>query len=109
MVRSEEIELANAEGRSVSVLLNATPIRSGEGRVVSIIATLQDLAPLRELERLRAEFTGMVSHELRTPLTSIKGATATVLGAAAPMDRAELLGFFRIIDSQADRMHGHDR
>ncbi len=106
MVRSEKIELANAEGRSVSVLLNATPIRSGDGAVVSIVATLQDLAPLRELERLRAEFTGMVSHELRTPLTSIKGATATVLGAAAPMDRAELLGFFRIIDSQADRMHG---
>ena len=37
---------------------------------------MQDLAPLQELERMRAEFPGMVSHELRVPLTSIKGSTA---------------------------------
>ena len=38
---------------------------------------MQDLAPLEEIERLRAEFLDMVSHELRAPLTSIKGAAAS--------------------------------
>ena len=38
-----------------------------------MIVTLQDMTPLEELERLRAEFLGMVSHELRAPLASIKG------------------------------------
>ena len=67
---------------------------------------MQDLAPLEELERLRAEFLGMVSHELRAPLTSIKGSAATVLGAAPALDPAEMLQFFRIINEQADQMRG---
>ncbi len=44
-----------------------------------MVVTLQDLTPLEDLERLRAEFLGMVSHELRTPLTSIKGSADTLL------------------------------
>ena len=69
-----------------------------------MVVTMQDLAPLEELERLRADFLGMVSHELRTPLISIKGSTATVLGALPPPDPAEMLQFFRVIDEQADHM-----
>ena len=61
---------------------------------------MQDLAPLQDLERMRAEFLGMVSHELRVPLTSIKGSTARLV---APAETRE---FFRIIDDQADRMIG---
>ena len=48
----------------------------------------------------------MVSHELRAPLTSIKGSTATVLGAVPVPPEPELLQFFRIIDGQADHMRG---
>ncbi len=64
----------------------------------------QDLGPLEELERQRAEFLEMVSHELRAPLISIKGSTATALHAAPAPTRAELFQCFRIIDGQADRM-----
>ena len=53
-LRGEEIEFSVPDGRSVTVLLNATPIHSEEGEVVSAVVTLQDLAPLQELERLRA-------------------------------------------------------
>ena len=80
-VRSEELVLHVPDGRSVTTLVNATPIRSEAGTVESVVVTLQDLAPLEELERLRAEFLGMVSHELRTPLTSIKGSVTTPCGA----------------------------
>ena len=80
-VRAEEIELSVPDGRSVTTLVNATPIRSADGAVESVVVTMQDLAPLEELERLRAEFLGMVSHELRAPLTSIKGSAATALNA----------------------------
>ena len=71
-----------------------------------MVVTLQDLAELQELERLRAEFLDMVSHELRAPLTSIKGSTATVLDGSPDLDSAEMLQFFRIIDEQADHMRG---
>ena len=86
------------------MLINATPIRSGGGEVESVVVTMQDLAPIEELERSRAEFLGMVSHELRTPVAAIKGSTTTVLHAARVLDPAEVRQFFRIIDEQADRM-----
>ena len=105
-VRAEEITLSVPDGRRVTTLVNATPIRSADGAVESMVVTLQDLAPLEELERQRAEFLGMVSHELRTPLISIKGSTATVLGASPAPAPAEMLQFFRVIDGQADRMRG---
>ena len=105
-VRAEEMVIEVAGGRSVTTLVNATPIRSAEGAVESLVVTLQDLAPLAELERSRTEFLSLVSHELRAPLTSIKGSAATVLGASPALDPAEMLQFFRIIDEQADQMRG---
>ena len=105
-VRAEEIVLKVPDGRSVTVLLNATPIRSDGGDVESVVVTMQDMAEVEELERLRADFLAMVSHELRAPLTSIKGSAATVLGSAADLDPALVRQFFRIIEDQADHMHG---
>ena len=105
-VRAEEIELSVPDGRRVTTLINATPIHGEDGAVASVVVTMQDLAPLQALERMRAEFLGMVSHELRVPLTSIKGSTAAALGAARLVAPAETREFFRIIDDQADRMIG---
>ena len=105
-VRVEEIVLSTPDGRSVTTLINATPIRAEDGVVESVVVTLQDLAPLKKMDRMRAEFLSMVSHELRAPLTSIKGSTATVLGASPVFGAAEMLQFFRIIDEQADHMSG---
>ncbi|MDE0627608.1 MAG: response regulator [Bryobacterales bacterium] len=105
-VRAEELVIQVPDGRSVTVLVNATPIRSEEGEVESVVVTIQDLSPVEGMERLRAEFLGMVSHELRVPLTSIKGSAATVLGAPSTLEPVEMLQFFRIIEQQADHMAG---
>ena len=105
-VRAEEIIIQLPDGQAVTTVINATPIFSEEGAVVSVVATVQDMTPLEDLQRLRAEFLGMVSHELRTPLTTIKGSAATVLGASSALDPAEMRQFFRIIDEQADHMRG---
>ena len=103
-VRAEEITLSVPDGRSVTTLVDATPIRSTDGVVESMVVTLQDLAPFEALERSRAEFLGMVSHELRTPLAAIKGSAATALEDGRDPDRAELRQFLRIIEEQAGRM-----
>ena len=105
-VRAEEVVFSVPDGRSVTVLLNATSIHSDDGEVVSVVVTLQDLAPLQELERLRAEFLGMVSHELRAPLTAIKGSAATLLEESGDLDAAEMHEFHRIIHEQAGHMRG---
>ncbi len=105
-VRAEEIELSVPDGRRVRTLINATPIRAGDGGVESVVVTLQDLAELEERERLRTEFLAMVSHELRAPLTSIIGSTTTLLRPSPRLDPAEMHEFFRIIDEQAHHMRG---
>ena len=103
-LRAEEMVVSTPGGRSIRVLLNATPIHAEDGTVRSLVATAQDLAPLEALDRMRADFLGMVSHELRTPLAAIKGSTTTVLDPAQSFGPTETRQFFRIIDEQADRM-----
>ena len=104
-VRSEEIVMGVADGRSVTVLLNATPILSDKGTVESVVVTLQDMADVEEQERLRADFLAMVSHELRTPLTSIKGSASTIMDAGPDLDPAVVRQFVRIIGEQAENMN----
>ena len=105
-VRAEEVVLAVPDGRSVRTLINATPIRA-EGSVIrSVVVTMQDLAPLDEIERMRTEFLGLVSHELREPLAAIKGSATTLLEEASQLDPAEMREFHRIIVEQARHMRG---
>ena len=104
-LRAEEVVISVPDGRSLTLLLNATPIVSGEGVIESMVVTLQDMAEVRETERLRAEFLAMVSHELRIPLTSIKGSAATILDSVSDLDPAVVRQFVRIMRDQADNMN----
>ena len=106
LARAEEIVLSVPDGRSVAILVNATPVRGHDGEIASLVVAMQDPAPMRELERRRGEFLDLVSHELRAPLTAIKGSMTTVLGAAPALPQADTLQFFRIVDRQADHMLG---
>ena len=105
-MRAEEVTLSVPDGRSVRTLVNASPVRAEDGAVRSVVVTVQDLAPLDEIERLRTEFLGLVGHELREPLAAIKGSVATLLENAAALDLAEMREFHRIIGGQADHMRG---
>ncbi|MCY3789019.1 MAG: ATP-binding protein [Gemmatimonadetes bacterium] len=104
IVRAEEIAIQIPDGRSVTTVVNATPICSQDGEVESVVVTLQDMTPLEELGRLRADFLEMVSHELRVPLTSIKGSSITLLDDSSDLDPAELRQFHQIIVDQVDHM-----
>ena len=103
-VRAEEIVMQVPDGRSVTTLVNATPIPSEGGEVVSYVVTLQDLTRLEEQERLRADFLGRVSHELRVPLTSILGSATALLEPSSDLDPVEVGQFHRIIREQAKSM-----
>ena len=105
-VRAEEVVLSVPDGRSVRTLINATPIPGEGGAVRSMVVTMQDLAPLEEMERMRIEFLGLVSHELREPLAAIKGSATTLLEEAAALEPAEMREFHRIIVEQARHMRG---
>lgn len=104
-VWAEEIVLRLPDGRSLRVLLNGTPIRSDDGRMESCIATVQDITPLEEQERLLVELLAMVSHELRTPLAAVKGSISTLREPSGPLNPADGRQFHAAIEDQTDRMN----
>ena len=104
-VLADEIVIHLPDGRKITTLVNARPVYGEDGNPVSVVATIQDISPLEEMKRQRAEFLGNVSHELRTPLTAIKGSTSTLLSSSYPPGPTETRQFLRVIDEQADRMH----
>ena len=103
-VRAEEITLEFPGGGTVTTLINATPIVSGQDEILSVVVTVQDMTPLKEQQRQRAEFLSMVSHELKVPLSSIKGCAATALRTSSELHPAESQQFFSVINTQADHM-----
>lgn len=105
-VRAEEVHLEFPDGRTISTLVNARPLYTGDGQISGAVAVVQDITKLEEAEKQRSEFLGVVTHELRTPLATIKGAAATALDSQTPLDAIELREFFQIIDQQVDHLTG---
>ena len=104
-MRAEEVMLDLPGGRTITTLVNATPIYAEDGKIVSAAAMIQDMTPLEELERLRNEFLAIVSHEMRTPLTTIKGCASMVLNGSSQPSTPALLEYFQMIDEQSDKLH----
>ena len=103
-VRAQEVILHLEDGQTVTALSSAAPIYSEDGEIVSVVAVLQDMTPLEDLERTRAQFLGMVSEGLRHPLIAIKGATAVVLDSSPAPDAAETQQCLHIIDENTGQM-----
>jgi two-component system phosphate regulon sensor histidine kinase PhoR len=61
---SGEVTLHEADGATLVVRARRSPI-------LGIWLVLEDVAELRRLQRIRAEFIDNLSHELRTPITTV--------------------------------------
>ena len=103
-VRAEELYFQVPDGRNLTALVNATPTHSGTGEVETYVVTVQDMSPLEELERMRAEFLARVSHELRTPLAAVRGSASTLLNESTDLHPAEIGQFHQIILEQSERI-----
>ena len=76
---NEELEIHHPDGRVFPILASGAPLRNELGHVAGAVVAFQDIARLREVDRMKDEFVSIVSHELRTPLTSIRGSVQLVL------------------------------
>ena len=72
-VTGTELVVRGPGGQMIPVVASAAPLRNDDGEVDAVVGVFQDVAPLKEAERLRDEFISVVSHELRSPLTPIRG------------------------------------
>jgi two-component system phosphate regulon sensor histidine kinase PhoR len=100
---AEEISIQAPQERIFQV--QASPLREDDGGVSGVVATLNDITELRNVERMKSEFVSTVSHELRTPLTSIKGFIRTLMeDTDGYYDHDLQMEFYRIIDDECDRL-----
>lgn len=93
-IKNEELEIHHPDGRVFPILASGAPLRNELGHVSGAIVAFQDIAKMREVDRMKDEFVSIVSHELRTPLTSIRGSVQLVLDdpdAVADAEHHQLL------------------
>lgn len=69
-----EVEVLGPPARTL--ILHAT--KQGSDKDSNLVLVFHDVTEIKQLERIRRDFTSNVSHELRTPLTAIQGASETL-------------------------------
>ncbi len=100
-IRTVDFEWPGPPERHFSVRFALLPRFGPYGSDMLLI--LRDVTPLKQAEKMRADFVANVSHELRTPLSAILGFTETLRGPARddPEARERFLG---IMHAQSQRM-----
>ena len=68
----EEYLVGLPEGKLLPVLISAAPIKRQDGQRLGAVMVLQDISPLKDLEKLRTEWSAMVAHDLRQPVGTIE-------------------------------------
>ena len=66
-----ECEIAGRGGKPIPHVMSAAPIHNPEGRQGGAVLVLQDITRIKELERLREEWTAVVAHDLRQPVSLV--------------------------------------
>ncbi|HEY3351721.1 MAG TPA: ATP-binding protein [Polyangia bacterium] len=82
-VINAEVLLARRGGQPVPAHVSAAPVRAADGTILGVLVIYQDLTPLKELERLRQEFTALVAHDMRTPVQALMLQIEALLRSAA--------------------------
>jgi two-component system phosphate regulon sensor histidine kinase PhoR len=87
-------------------------VRARRSPILGVWLVLQDVAELRRLQRIRAEFVDNLSHELRTPITTIGLLTETLArdaaaaGSVVPARMRERIGKLEVEIANVSQMIG---
>ncbi len=106
--RTDEIEIADAEGRSrwyqaTAVKLAAADDGREETLAEGAVAVLRDIGDQKAVQKRNAEFVSSVSHEMKAPLAGIK-AYVELLADGDAEDEETREEFLNVINGQADRL-----
>lgn len=106
-VLGTDVLIIRPSGQRVPARASAAPIRDGRGRIIGVVAAIQDMTAQRELERLREEWISVIAHDLRQPATVIAGYAdllAKRVGPAVPIEQSRTIGHIQSSSRQLNRM-----
>ena len=66
-----ELEFTRPDGTTGWVVGRGEPVRDSGGRIIALTGTAADITKLKELQRLRDEWTSVIAHDLRQPIGTI--------------------------------------
>ena len=66
-----ELEFNRPDGTTGWVSARGEPIRDDSGRIIGLDGTAADITKVKELQRLRDEWTSVIAHDLRQPISTI--------------------------------------
>ena len=73
VVTQEEWLIVQPGGRQVPVFLSSAPVLDRDGQRIGVVAVMQDISMLKELEQVRREWMSIIAHDLRQPVAIIMG------------------------------------
>jgi PAS domain S-box-containing protein len=103
-VQGAEFLIRRPDGQERWVNSSAAPIRMPQGRLSGAVAMFNDVTRLKELERLREEWTSLIAHDLRQPLTLILAHTGLAARGLHAGEALRHLEHVRASARRAERM-----
>lgn len=95
-----DLELIRPDGSMRSILARGEPLHDAFGRIQGIHGTVQDVTPLKRLQKMREEWTSVIAHDLRQPIGTI-AMCADLLSRMGDANREETEKFTERIRSSA--------
>ncbi len=86
-----ELESIRPDGSVRWVCTRGEPVRASDGTIMGLRGTAQDVTSLKELQRLREEWTSIIAHDLRQPIGVISSSAELLpklhIGAMNEMEK----------------------
>ena len=96
-----EVVCQRPDGKRIPLLISAAPLPAGGTRGGAVIAVLQDVTRLKELDEVKRDFLSMITHDLRSPLATIKGLITELVPSLD--GESELNSDIEAIDEEIDQ------
>ncbi len=81
-----------------------SPLKTADGVLLNIIASVRDITRFREADELKTTFISVISHELKTPIALIKGYVSTLRREDAAWDKITIQDSLEVIEEEADHL-----
>ena len=101
-----ELYVTQPDGQAFSLLINAAPLQSNDGRITDTVLVLQDFTKLKALESAREDFFTTMAHELKTPLANIRAHLSALQADDLQWSSAAQRDFLETADEQVERLVG---